>query len=116
MNLLSAIRALVVGGVVGALATLSHAALFPLGLLIALAGSFAALRLLALRSRTRWASFIALIGWVVVVYPASIAGGEGELLIWNTPAGNLFLVGGLLAVLTPLLFPVKKSAPADEAA
>jgi hypothetical protein len=50
---------------------------------------------------------IAALAWLVVVVKAGTPGAGDELLIYGNTYGNLFLLGGLFALLLGLL--VKKS-------
>lgn len=97
------LTAALLGIVLGALATISHAALFPLGLVIALVGTFAGLRLMINRSGSRLVGLVAAIGWVAVVIRAAVPGGSGELLIWGGSSSTLFIAGGAIAVIVALL-------------
>lgn len=100
MILLSAI---LLGIVLGALATVSHAALFPLGLVIALFGTFAGLRLIINRTHSRLAGVLAGVGWIAVVLRAAVPGTSGEMLIWGGTASTLFISGGAISVIVALL-------------
>lgn len=105
MTLLSA---LLLGAALGALAAVAHAALFPLGLVIALFGTFAGLRLIMHRTGSRRAGVAAVLGWLAVVLRAAIPTAGGEILIWGQTAGTLFLAGGAFAAIVSLLIEPKK--------
>lgn len=106
MTLLSS---LLLGAALGALATVSHAALFPLGLVISLSGTFAGLRLIINHAGSRLAGLVAALGWVIVALRAAVPGGSGEMLIWGQTEGMLFLLGGAISVIIPLLIEPKLS-------
>lgn len=97
------------GALAGALAAISHAALFPFGLVVAVAGSFAVVRLIAIRTSSRAAVLVAALAWIAVVLRASVSGFSGELLVWDSTAGTLFLAGGALAVVVAAVLPPGKA-------
>lgn len=97
------LTAALLGIVLGALATISHAALFPLGLVIALVGTFAGVRLMINLSGSRLVGLVAAIGWLAVVIRAAVPGGSGELLIWGGSSSTLFMAGGVAAVIVAVL-------------
>jgi hypothetical protein len=103
------VAALVLGASAGALAAISHAALFPVGLILAVAGSFAIVRLVGLRTGSRVAVLVAALAWVAVILRASISGFAGELLIWDSTQATLFLVLGSLGIVVAALLPPARS-------
>ena len=103
------ISSLLLGAALGALAAVAHAALFPLGLLIALFGTFAGLRLIMHRTQSRPAGALAAAGWAAVVLRAALPGTNGEILVWGQLAGTLFLAGGAISVILALLLEPKRA-------
>lgn len=99
--------ALGLGAIAGAFAAISHAALAPIGLIVAVLGSFAIVRLVALRTAWRPAALIAALAWVAVILRASIAGFGGEILVWDSTMSTLLLVLGSLAVVIAVVLPLK---------
>jgi hypothetical protein len=103
------LAAVVLGASAGALAAISHAALFPVGLIVAVAGSYAIVRLVGLRTGSRAAVLVAALAWVAVILRASVAGFAGELLIWDSTEATFFLVLGSLGVVVAAVLPPARS-------
>ena len=102
------ISAVVLGALAAALAAISHAALVPLGVIVAVLGSFAVVRLVGLRTRSRAAILFAALAWVAVTLRASVAGFGGEILIWGSTASMIYLVLGSLAVIVAAVLPLER--------
>lgn len=109
MRLMRYLGAAVVGVASGALAAVSHAALAPIGLVIAVAGSFAAIRLTALRTHSRGAVLVGALAWVAVVLRGSLEGFGGELIVWDSSLGTIFLAAGALAVVVATILPIERA-------
>jgi hypothetical protein len=109
VRLIRHLAALALGAVTGALAAVSHAALVPIGAVIAVLGSFAAIRLIGLRLGGRTISLAAAVGWIAVVLRGSIEGFAGELIVWDSSVGTAFLAAGALAVVVATILPMASS-------
>jgi hypothetical protein len=98
-NLLATLAGVIIGG----LGTLVHnfsLGWFPLGVLVALMGSFAASKALGMYFGRRDVRIFFLLGWTLIVLRASIFGNSDELLIMANGTGNTYLgLGFLLVVL-----------------
>lgn len=90
---------ILIGALTGIVATLVHAWGFPLGILIALSGSYVVTYLLGQYFGSRIAKIGFAIGWVSIILRASLFGNSDELLISNNSSGNLLLTLGFLVVL-----------------
>jgi len=94
------------GLVLGLASTLLHNAYQPLGLIVSVAGSSTALWMLGKHWGSRRYKFIALAGWLVVVFKASSLGTSGELLIEGNTTGVVFLVSGLILLIVVSAIPI----------
>ena len=90
---------ILIGALTGILAVLIHAWGFPLGILIAVSGSYAVTYLLGQYFGSRVAKIGFAIGWIAIILRAALFGNSDELLISNNLAGNLILTIGFLIVL-----------------
>ena len=111
MAVLVHLAALVAGAVVGLAAVLVHREAFPLGLVLAVAASFALpLRLLPSRHPRAAAAYaggwLALLGLVVAGRP------EGDFAIANDVPGWSLLLAGLLMVAVGLVSLTRSGPPA----
>ena len=90
------------GVCIAALATVVHnytIARFPIGLVVAIAGSAATSRFLGVRFGRRGVRFWFFVGWTALVLRAAIFGNSEELLIMANGTGNTFLGLGFVVVL-----------------
>jgi len=88
-----------IGALTGILAVLVHAWGFPLGILIAVSGSYVVTYLLGQYFGSRIAKIGFAIGWVSIILRGALFGNSDELLISNNSSGNLLLTIGFLIVL-----------------
>ncbi len=88
-----------IGVLTGILAVLIHAWGFPLGILIAVIGSYVVTYLLGQYFGSRIAKIGFTIGWIAIILRASLFGNSDELLVSNNSSGNLLLTLGFLIVL-----------------
>ena len=94
--------ALGVGICIAALATVVHnytIARFPIGLVVAIAGSAATSRFLGIRFGRRGVRFWFFLGWTALVLRGASFGNSDELLIMANGTGNAFLGLGFIVVL-----------------
>lgn len=82
----------------------------PLGAILIAVGVAVACRLAGWGMRSRTGAAVPAVGWLVATYLLSVQRGEGDLVVTGTPAGYLYLFGGLIlvttaVVLTPLARP-----------
>jgi hypothetical protein len=95
-----AIASFLFGALVAVYATLIHPTRPPVGVLLALIGSYIAIRWIGRHYRARRYKFIALIGWFVVIMRAGTFGVGQELLIQGDNSGTaLLFVGFILGVI-----------------
>jgi hypothetical protein len=90
------------GVIIGALGVVVHnfsIGWFPLGLIAALVGSFAATRVIGIYLGRRGVRLWFLLGWTFIALRGGIFGNSDELLIMSNGAGNAFLGLGFLLVL-----------------
>lgn len=111
MRITHGVAALFLGALAGALAAVSHAALPPIGLVVAVIGSFAIVRLTLLRTGWRPAPVIAALAWVLVIVQGSMTGFSGEIIIWDSTLSSVFLATGALAVVLAAALPMPRSRP-----
>ncbi len=90
---------ILIGVLTGILAVLIHAWIFPLGILIAVIGSYVITYLLGQYFGSRIAKIGFTIGWIAIILRASLFGNADELLVSNNSSGNLLLTLGFLIVL-----------------
>jgi len=106
------IVALVTGVLVGALATLVHFSLMPVGLFVALVGSLASSLLVRHYTRSRLAIILFAAAWIAVVFRGGSRSGEELLVIANTAGYTLLYLGPIL-VTFPVLLPRPKQSVRD---
>lgn len=94
------------GATLGAIATLLHLSLFPLGLLFALLGMLIGIWAIGRQWRLRRYKFLAAVGWLVVVVQGATLGVGGELLIQGDLAGSLLVLVGTLTLIIAVLIPI----------
>ena len=93
---------ILIGGLTGILAVLIHAWGFPLGILIAVIGSYVVTYLLGQYFGSRISKIGFTIGWIAIILRASLFGNSDELLVSNNSSGNLLLTLGFLIILIGL--------------
>jgi uncharacterized membrane protein YeaQ/YmgE (transglycosylase-associated protein family) len=104
---MNVIKSLVFGALIGFSATMLHNLYSPYGYVASLVISFLGIRVISQTLHKISYQLIAALAWLLVVLKAGTPGAGDELLIYGNTYGNLFLVGGLFALLLGLL--VKKS-------
>ena len=104
MNL---IKSIVFGALIGFSATMLHNLYSPYGYVASLVLTFLGIRVIGQTLFKISYQLIAALAWLVVVVKAGTPGTGDELLIYGNTYGNLFLLGGLVALLLGLL--AKKS-------
>ncbi len=87
---------LVFGALIAIGATLIHQTLPPLGLLIALSATFAAIWWVGRYFGKKKFKVVALIGWLAVIVKAGTFGVGQELLIQGDNAGSALLLAGFV--------------------
>lgn len=95
---------LVLGIVVGVAGTVAHRSAPPWGLVAALV-TLAAVCTVARATAGAGTVLTAGIGWMVTVQILTTTGPGGDVLVPAAPIGYLWVYGGLVAVLLPLLAP-----------
>jgi len=104
MNL---IKSIVFGALIGFSATMLHNLYSPYGYVASLVLTFFGIRVIGQTLFKIRYQLIAALAWLAVVVKAGTPGNGDELLIYGNTYGNLFLTGGLVALLLGLI--VKKS-------
>lgn len=94
------------GILLGASATLLHILLFPLGILIGLAGTVIGIWAVGRNYRDRKYKVIAAIAWLYAVVQAATLGVGGELLVQGDLAGTLLLLGGTFSLVLAVVLPL----------
>jgi hypothetical protein len=97
------INGLLFGALLGIASSFIHNAWPPLGLLIAIAGTFLGIRFIGQNFFDRTIKLFALVGWAFVVWRASTIGNGDELLITGGTTGTYFIVVGFLSALIAAL-------------
>lgn len=100
------IYSVVVGALLGVSSTLLHLLLFPLGLVLGLAGTVVGIWAVGRTWRLRKYKFLAAIAWLVVVVQGATLGVGGELLIQGDLAGSLLILLGTFALLIAIFLPL----------
>ena len=104
MNL---IKSIVFGALIGFTATMLHNFYSPYGYVASLVLTFLGMKVIGQTLFKIGYQLIAALAWLAVVVKAGTPGTGDELLIYGNTYGNLFLLGGLVALLLGLI--VKKS-------
>jgi hypothetical protein len=100
------IYAAIAGALLGVSATLLHIFLFPLGLILGLAGSIVGIWTLGRLWQLRRYKVIAAFFWLYVVVQGSTLGVGGELLIQGDLAGSLLILLGTLSLVIAVFLPI----------
>ena len=101
------IKSIIFGAFIGFCATMLHNLYSPYGFIASLILTFLGIRVIGQILFKISYQLIAALAWLVVVVKAGTPGTGDELLIYGNTYGNLFLIGGLVALLLGLL--AKKS-------
>ena len=101
------IKSIIFGAFIGFCATMLHNLYSPYGFIASLLLTFLGIRVIGQTLFKISYQLIAALAWLVVVVKAGTPGTGDELLIYGNTYGNLFLLGGLVALLLGLI--VKKS-------
>ena len=94
---------LLFGALLGIASSFIHNAWPPVGLFIAIAGTFLGIRFIGQNYFDRRIKLFALAGWAFVVWRASAIGNGDELLITGGTTGTYFIVVGFLSALIAAL-------------
>jgi uncharacterized membrane protein YeaQ/YmgE (transglycosylase-associated protein family) len=100
MNL---IKSIVFGALIGFSATMLHNLYSPYGYVASLVLTFFGIRVIGQTLFKIRYQLIAALAWLAVVVKAGTPGNGDELLIYGNTYGNLFLTGGLVALLLGLI-------------
>ena len=101
------LKSILFGALIGFCATILHNLYSPYGFIASLILTFLGIRVIGQTLFKVSYQLIAALAWLVVVLKAGTPGTGDELLIYGNTYGNLFLIGGLFALLLGLV--VKKS-------
>jgi uncharacterized membrane protein YeaQ/YmgE (transglycosylase-associated protein family) len=101
------LKSILFGALIGFCATMLHNLYSPYGFIASLILTFLGIRVIGQTLFKVSYQLIAALAWLVVAVKAGTPGTGDELLIYGNTYGNLFLIGGLFALLIGLL--VKKS-------
>lgn len=101
------IAAILFGLLSGALATFVHFAFVPVGLIVALVGSFVCSMLIRAYAGSKVDILLFAIAWTLVVYRGGTNASEEILIMANTPGYTLLYLGPVL-VFFPLVLPHPK--------
>jgi len=104
---MNTIKSIIFGALIGFCATMLHNLYTPYGFIASLILTFLGIRVIGQTLFKVSYQIITALAWLLVVLKAGTPGTGDELLIYGNTYGNLFLVGGLFALLLGLL--VKKS-------
>jgi uncharacterized membrane protein YeaQ/YmgE (transglycosylase-associated protein family) len=104
---MNVIKSIVFGALIGFSATMLHNLYSPYGYVASLVLTFFGIRVIGQTLFKIRYQLIAALAWLAVVVKAGTPGTGDELLIYGNTYGNLFLTGGLVALLLGLI--VKKS-------
>jgi len=104
---MNVIKSIAFGALIGFSATMLHNLYPPYGYVASLILTFLGIRVIGQTLFKISYQLIAALAWLVVVVKAGTPGAGDELLIYGNTYGNLFLIGGLVALLLGLL--AKKS-------
>jgi uncharacterized membrane protein YeaQ/YmgE (transglycosylase-associated protein family) len=101
------IKSIIFGAFIGFCATMLHNLYSPYGFIASLFLTFLGIRVIGQTLFKISYQLIAALAWLLVVLKAGTPGTGDELLIYGNTYGNLFLIGGLIALFLGLF--VKKS-------
>jgi uncharacterized membrane protein YeaQ/YmgE (transglycosylase-associated protein family) len=104
---MNVIKSIVFGALIGFTATMLHNFYSPYGYVASLVLTFLGMKVIGQTLFKIGYQLIAALAWLAVVVKAGTPGTGDELLIYGNTYGNLFLTGGLVALLLGLI--VKKS-------
>ena len=104
---MNVIKSIAFGVLIGFSATMLHNIYSPYGYVASLILTFLGIKVIGQTLFKLGYQLIAALAWLVVVVKAGTPGAGDELLIYGNTYGNLFLTGGLVALLLGLI--VKKS-------
>ena len=104
---MNTIKSIIFGALIGFCATMLHNLYTPYGFIASLILTFLGIRVISQTLFKVSYQIITALAWLVVVVKAGTPGTGDELLIYGNTYGNLFLIGGLIALLLGLF--VKKS-------
>jgi hypothetical protein len=104
---MNVIRSIVFGALIAFTATMLHNLYSPYGYVASLVLTFLGMKVIGQTLFKIGYQLIAALAWLAVVVKAGTPGTGDELLIYGNTYGNLFLLGGLVALLLGLI--VKKS-------
>jgi len=93
------IDSLFAGIVLGGAAVLLHGLAFPVGVMLSLIGSGTGVWLLGRTYGKRRYKFVAIVGWIGIVFNAAAPGIGNELLVQGNSAGNALVLGGFIVLL-----------------
>jgi hypothetical protein len=86
----------IAGIVLGLAAVLLHDVAFPFGLILSLIGSGTGVWLLGRAYGKRRYKFVAILGWVGIVFNGAAPGVGNELLVQGNTAGSSLVLGGFI--------------------
>ena len=89
------IGSLIWGAVLGAAAVMIHNAFVPIGLIIAVVGSFVGIWLIGKEWGMRRFKVLAALAWAYVALRGGTSGVGGELLVQGNVAGNTLIYAGV---------------------
>ena len=101
------LKSILFGALIGFCATMLHNLYSPYGFIASLLLTFLGIRVIGQTLFKISYQLIAALAWLLVVLKAGTPGTGDELLVYGNTYGNLFLIGGLIALLLGLF--VKKS-------
>lgn len=85
----------------------------PVGALVAVVVNFVMCRAASRSMRTRLAAMLPAAGWLIAVVLLSAERTEGDVLITNSTAGYILLVGGIIAAAVPVAMSLVSGARTD---
>ncbi|MEY2723571.1 MAG: hypothetical protein RLZZ147_510 [Actinomycetota bacterium] len=96
-------KSILLGLLIGFSSTLLHNIFPPFGLVGALALTFLGVRVSGQLFMLKRYQFLTSLAWLIVVIRAGSIGFADEILIYGNTTGNIFLLGGFLALLLGLI-------------
>jgi len=99
---MNTIKSIIFGALIGFCATMLHNLYTPYGFIASLILTFLGIRVIGQTLFKVSYQIITALAWLVVVVKAGTPGTGDELLIYGNTYGNLFLIGGLIALLLGL--------------